>query len=466
MPKMVLLLVFALTAYPAFGAGKVTTLPQCTPENQGRSDEVVCVTNEGGCLPEDVEINGMCMNRSFMDFLCGYLDCGAGPGPGGDGQDDDLPPGGGDVADLPKPTKEQCQQAFQQCQEDTLKEGLAQCEIDQGRSAAILAFQGRTCIGDPSDIWEDLFVDSGISIGNVPVLAGCSESDFGGVSPRQQLCTGAFILEATSQCANGRDESSDPSIPFSVNFPVPGFPNIGIGLGSGSVTVTRRGGAGYQEICSDAAMAFVTTECGKLRQACEVESESGGEAQITRPPRTIEELTARIDRESLGLIPAGIRGGAVAGNITSAFRSLSQGRSEMEQSYRLRLDFLGDWSEFIKRTAMGAGLQRRVELAMQNAQGDYANVSDDWIALLIGIWLPDPKTRRMGSPDIHEEFMMFERQDDFSRRTTRAERSLFLNIRSTFGDDFLRSFRENVWPGIDRFGIASPMRPIVKLTPE
>ena len=112
----------------------------------------------------------------------------------------------------------------------------------------------------------------------------------------------------------------------------------------------------------------------------------------------MEELLARVDQERLGLESKGTNTGrptvgmfkpnAAAGVWTTRFRSIQQQPDESEEIYRARLDFLGDWSEFIERTGLQPEPQDRVELALQGAQQGVTRAEDEWIALLIEIWFP------------------------------------------------------------------------------
>jgi len=411
-----------------------------------RADSAGTVTTEFCCESNEImRADYSCIDSTMEQFfndMWDYVTPGTGSNPGGGTGGDS---GGIGLPSTPpeRPTPQQCQAADDSCQAKS-GETTERCEASKlkGDKSLVEKPLGQipgTCYGNEADLREHY----------VSTVFGYYCSDY--ELKRDSWCRTSFKQVALYQCINGwRSTSigSSETTTFSVNLG--GYASLGMGQTT-SVTITTPAGAGLRQHCAEQGRAH-SNACVQKNREC-LDRAAGTSPRRRAREQDVEALIARIDQTRLGLGST-----AVGAPVRGSFRPLARDeRWESNALYVLRLNWLANWSEFIKSNGVTRTQQGKAQIAFSNAQAAFKESESRLAALTAAYVFPHPGPNNDGERLAKLELLRYTKLGEYDRRITRASQRLRTELVNALGYRRANAFLELAWEGIYDFGFSEPM---------
>jgi hypothetical protein len=387
---------------------------------------------------ENMQADGSCISKVLADFFDSFWnfvsvsDPGSQGGSGNDGTPD---------INANMPTREQCKALGNSCQRKA-GQTTKSCEDSRMRGSRSMVERepGQlpgTCFGNFDDVLELVRLKRDFR---------CQEADLN----RGTLCRYYFEQVALEQCISGIKSGS---------LEISGGGEITIEVvkldGEVKKTIDQAAGEGDRTYCARVGKEY-SNECEKAERACL--QKAGGVAPIALPDGA-DALITRIDQNALGL-----GGGLFSPNNNAVarrgtFRGLGQAAiGEGSGLYLERLKFLANWSEFIQRQGVSAADKANAQLAFDDAQVAFISAERRLARLTVSYLIPDPAAGTEGERLAKLELLRYTKLGEYSQRLKTVEDAFGTALANALGEDRARDFMDNVWPGLQLFGFAQPMK--------
>jgi len=452
-----------------------------TPEDQ---------PNDCGCAEGFVELDPP---NEDGEPVCGY-DFGEGDSDGGGNSEPPTGGGGGGTNNTPtKPTVQQCQQMNAQCMQNAnaltqdCKDGRTQFNHQQ------LA-NGKAC-HDQS--LEDLL--DGFRYRILWMTYACTPADFGNInSVYTDNCRKQAIRRGMDRCQYGLNATSSTvgnSETFTFSFKSPVFEIGGEGSDESSFTIETPFGAGANQICM-AKGTKAADQCSSDLSACNAAASQQGSAspmlhnKIVKtnifntqqtfassktkskskinnakdahqqraadlpnkvaPPTIFERLRSQIDVKRLGLNndnkPVSSR----------LFKPLSIEYLEIPELYLHRLQFLADWSHFLRRNNVSDADLLAMHKILQREQFKLQSEYFTEASIVEAVFEVNMQTGEAGTDALRNLLDMYRSRDGVRRQMVSGHFRVLRDSKVIFGDTIGAEFNEKVWPGMLTFGFSAP----------
>lgn len=372
-----------------------------------------------------------------------------------------------------KPTPQQCDGARKACTSNT-GETQARCQEIAAEANIDRIKAGLTCFGEYPAL-----------LGSLPHWTNeqgggrhtCTLDDVTGddPSPPARWCRTEFQQRAMVNCFIGLPGASTTNqAGFELGVDLGKITKFAVN-GGRSVTVDTASGQGSDSYCSEAgtkhAAACFTANTNCLagrptRAVAQIEGLPGGpipavqEEQPAVALDRFDQLITQIDAERLGL--------KEGSKPRTLFRPIEPQPGEGRTQYELRIRFLANWSVYLKRHNLSADDQRRMELSFGSAQKEFQDAHQILAELYSEVAFPDPdpihgRAKAVAAKRRLEKYVPGPRVGPFYLRMHRVEftvRSTVATVRSNVAKEQNKkfSFMSTVWPGLQEFGLAAPMK--------
>jgi hypothetical protein len=127
------------------------------------------------------------------------------------------------------------------------------------------------------------------------------------------------------------------------------------------------------------------------------------------------------------------------------------------------MEFLANYSEFLKREKISIKQQRALQKSFAQAQNNFGRAYDKYVDLMAAVYTPNPRRTKAQAQEA-ERLLEQYLETGFRLSVLVAEQPVKSSVNQMFGGSKVtklkaeRFFRE-VWPGIRTFGFAEPMQP-------
>lgn len=440
--------------------------PRGGPDGKGGYTIIVC----GGCAAGEARFEGTCMSESLLNFLYARTS-GLLFSPGNPGSPDSGGTGGSERPPDEIKTKEQCKQDLNKCQSEP-ESWEANCVAASTLQAIQDVFPDKpdgpmgTCFDNRNDVLEE--------INRFAISPLCGTEQIEGTEPDLFHCRFSFMMKALRQCFHGSPKNALSSITIALPVLEMTF-DIEAPPGQGTLAACKSAARAYKTACAHAYATCMVDATPSSQQKIRPGGASTGTAPQgqfistgTDPASTIARLLREIDRSRLGLSATGPR----PVTLRSMFASTERKRWESEDLYIDRLRFLAKWSIYLKQQGITRAQQTAAQEAFEDAQYAFSGIMQDAATILAAEivrlqspWSDNEKRR------VHVRFLEFFRGREssgpfnqnsdslFNLRKAAVEQSLKSSIMGALGPARGRQFVAKVWPGIEKFGYASPMTP-------